>query len=73
MAFFTTTDINPSWIALPAASLAKLGAWLEAFAEKHSRRDQIAFFNSLTDAQLAARGIRRDQIAHHVFRDKMYI
>lgn len=34
-----------------------------------SRRDQIAMLGQKTDAELAALGLRRDQIVRHVFRD----
>ena len=48
-------------------------AWLEAFAEARSRRDQIAELEAKTDAELARMGLRRDRIVHHVFRDTFYL
>jgi len=50
-----------------------LRAWfvraLEAYARRRGRMDQIEALQSLSDAQLAAKGIRREQIVHYVFRD----
>ena len=46
-----------------------LWSWLETVAERGSRRADIERLNACSDAELAALGIRRDQIAHYVFRD----
>lgn len=43
-----------------------------AGAERHSRRDQIVRLEMLSDRELAERGIRRDEIARHVYRDLFY-
>lgn len=45
---------------------------IEAHAERQSRQAQILAFDALSDEELAARGLRRDQIAYHVFRDRFY-
>ena len=42
-------------------------------AETQSRSDRIAALEAKTDAELAAMGIERDQILHHVFRDRFYV
>ena len=73
MAYLTTSS------ALPAAApwrwtlsaLRALGNGLERLAEAHSRRDQIERLSALSDAQLQALGLRRDQIVAHVFRDRI--
>ena len=46
--------------------------WFEARVRIASRRDQIVALETKTDAELARMGIRRDEIALHVFRDKFY-
>ena len=39
-------------------------------ATKHARLDQIQFLESLSDEELAQRGLRRDGILAHVYRDR---
>ncbi|GHG92512.1 hypothetical protein [Pseudodonghicola xiamenensis] len=46
-------------------------AWMERVAEANSRQDQVKFLQSLSDKELAARGIRRDRIVEHVFADRL--
>lgn len=43
----------------------------EVYADAVSRKNEVSFLNSLTDAELAERGLTRDRIVHHVFRDKL--
>ncbi|MDP3340218.1 hypothetical protein [Frigidibacter sp.] len=56
-----------------SAFLARLGASFERYAERHSRADEIARFDAMSDAELAKIGVTRDGIVQHVFRDKLYI
>jgi len=51
--------------------LQALGDSLAALTEARSRRDQIERLQALSDAQLLAMGLRRDQIVAHVFRDTL--
>lgn len=46
---------------------------LVAMAEANGRVKQIDRLQSMSDAELARRGIKRDEIAHHVFRDVYYV
>ena len=41
-------------------------AWMDQLA----RTDRIDALNALSDAELAARGLRREDIARHVYRDR---
>tara|TARA_R110002049_G_scaffold58917_2_gene159777 strand:+ start:1362 stop:1658 length:297 start_codon:yes stop_codon:yes gene_type:complete len=50
-----------------------VGDWMMRIAETQSRSDRIAALEAKTDAELAAIGIERDQILHHVFRDRFYV
>ncbi|MGE4325393.1 MAG: hypothetical protein AB7E21_14825 [Pseudodonghicola sp.] len=50
-----------------------LWAWMERIAEANSRQDQIKYLQSLSDAELAQRGIKRDRIVYHVFADRIAI
>lgn len=73
MAYLTTSSTVPfaapgRWLA---TALRALGAGLEHLAEARSRRDQIEQLSALSDAQLQALGLRRDQIVAHVFRDRI--
>ncbi|CUH77744.1 hypothetical protein TRM7557_01544 [Tritonibacter multivorans] len=52
---------------------AKLADMIETVALSSSRAQLIEELNNLTDAELAAKGLRRDDIVRHVFADKMYI
>ena len=52
---------------------AKIVALLEKIANLNGRVRQVEVLNSLSDEQLKARGLTRDQIVHHVFRDCYYI
>ena len=50
---------------------ASIGEGLVAYADRRSRRALIEELNELSDSDLAARGISRDQIVAHVFRDRL--
>ena len=56
-----------------AAPLVALGNALVRLGEANSRTKQVNYLQSLSDAELAARGITRDEIAHYVFKDVYYI
>ncbi|WP_194095922.1 DUF1127 domain-containing protein [Marivivens aquimaris] len=55
----------------------KLGrAFVQAMENQHDlprRRQEIIKLNNMSDAELAQRGISREGIARHVFRDMMYV
>lgn len=69
-------------IATNAAASPLRGAWdrfvaaldrgCERIAHQRSRRAQIEALEAKSDADLARLGIRRDQIAYHVFKDLFY-
>lgn len=46
---------------------------IDSYAEARSRRDRIEALQAKSDEELARLGIRRDQIAYHVFRDLFYV
>lgn len=48
-------------------------AWMERVAEANSRLPEIRHLQSLSDAELAKRGIERDRIVYHVFADRIGI
>lgn len=52
------------------SAFSALGHGIEALAEARSRRDQIEALMRLSDEALAARGLTREGIVAHVFRDR---
>lgn len=63
-------------IDTPAEGLfARFTTWMVNLVEARARArgDEIARLNSLSDAELAALGIRRENIVQHVFRDIWYV
>lgn len=72
------TDITEHSIASGAVRarldrfFAALGQGFNAYVETRSRCGQIEALESLSDAQLAARGLKRDEIPRYVFRDLFY-
>lgn len=53
--------------------LARIFDGLVNIAENNHRVRRVKQLNALSDEELARRGLTRDQIARHVFRDVMYI
>lgn len=70
MAFISNTDFSPRLRQQIDRFFAALGQGVNAMVEARSRRDQIERLTVMSDAQLAARGIKRDQIIAYVFRDR---
>ena len=64
----TNTDLYPK-----AGVLTRLAAWvletIEQIAENNPRLVRVRKLQAMSDAQLAALRIRREDIVHHVFRD----
>ncbi len=48
-------------------ALRAIGQTIMAIPAANEKRRQIEVLNSMTDSQLAARGLRREDIARHVF------
>ncbi len=46
---------------------------MTAYADARSRRDRIEALEAKSDAELAKLGIKREDIAYHVFRDLYYV
>ncbi|REC57308.1 DUF1127 domain-containing protein [Rhodosalinus sediminis] len=56
-----------------SALFAAIGEFFTTVAASDRRLRQVDYLQSLTDAELAERGIRREEIVHHVFRDTYYV
>lgn len=48
-----------------------MAGWLDSLAKANSRIAKIEALSAMTDEQLAAKGLRREDIARYVFRDYM--
>ena len=71
MAYVSKSDIGTDLRAQMDRLFANIGQGFNAYLEARSRSGEIEFLNSLSDAELAERGISRDRIVHHVFRDRL--
>jgi len=56
-----------------SAIFTRVGELLMAFSEAQSRSHQIQRLQAMSDEALAKRGLSRDRIVHHVFRDQLYL
>ena len=52
---------------------SRLGRAIDTFAQHRSRGDEIMRLNAMSDEQLAKRGLTRETIVQHVFRDMYYL
>ncbi|MFP4327375.1 MAG: DUF1127 domain-containing protein [Paracoccaceae bacterium] len=73
MADITTHDIVPERRGGIAQIFAVLARWMVRIAESDRRVRQVEFLRNLSDEELAARGLKRENIAHHVFGDLYYL
>jgi len=64
-----TTNIPVSHGFNWAALSAWFGRAFDAYVARRARTDQIEAMNAKSDAELAAMGLRRDDIVRYVFRD----
>lgn len=71
MAYLAQTDFAPALRAQVDRFFARVGQGFNTYLECLARRDEIEYLNNLSDAELANRGLTRDQIVQHVFRDKL--
>lgn len=71
---------NSAPIAWPLGFLSAVGQAFQSVylalsiaGSYDSRMQQIDKLNALSDEELAAKGLTRDRIVHHVFRDIYYV
>lgn len=62
-----------SVLRIATSAITALGNMVVAMSNANGRVRQIEFLQSLSDADLAARGLKREEIAMHVFKDLYYI
>lgn len=56
-----------------AAFFAGIGNFLTQLGENNHRVREVERLNAMSDEALAARGLRREDIVRHVFRDLLYV
>lgn len=56
-----------------ARVLEALKNFATSYVDARSRASEIAFLESLSDAELTKRGLTRDGIVRHVFSDTFYL
>ncbi|GAA6164157.1 hypothetical protein NBRC116590_18610 [Pelagimonas sp. KU-00592-HH] len=56
-----------------AAPFVAVGNFLIAIGEANSRAEKANRLQQMSDAELAARGIKREDIVRHVFKDIYYV
>lgn len=71
MAYVTTislSDVLRSWVSRVLTTIASA---YETYVDLRSRRHAIEVLESLSDSELADRGLTRSEIVPFVFRDRM--
>lgn len=53
--------------------LAGIGTFILRIVENHPHTRQIEKLNAMSDAELAARGVTREDVVRHIFRERYYI
>ena len=72
MAYITNTNLTEGLRARIDRAWNRIMTWAENHAEMRARIARIDSLEALSDADLARRGLTRDQIVAHVFRDRMF-
>jgi uncharacterized protein YjiS (DUF1127 family) len=72
-----TVAVQQSTASLALGLLIKpfiaIGNFLIVLGENSSRMQKVKTLNEMTDEQLAAKGLTREDIVRHVFADSMYV
>ncbi|MFC3616190.1 DUF1127 domain-containing protein [Lutimaribacter marinistellae] len=74
MANITTNNpASTGFLSGISGFFAAIGNGLVKIAENDSRVQRAQTLNALSDAELAQRGLKRDEIVAHVFRSSYYV
>lgn len=60
-------------LSLLAKPFTALGHGLVAIAEANTRYQTLNKLMALSDEELSKRGLKRDQLVHHVYSDRFYL
>lgn len=69
----TRTDFSTSLLQHVKNIFNAIGRGMIKLAEANSRQHTVEKLREMSDEQLAQRGLRRDTIVQHVYRDYLYI
>lgn len=64
---------RPELAGILRRCFAAAGNALVAIAEADSRMRAVRQLNAMSDEELAERGLRREDVVHHIFSDRFYI
>lgn len=70
MAYITGNNRNDDLQSWAQGLRARIASGFSAYIERRARTGQMRALYLLSDAELAERGLTRDQIPLHVFRDR---
>ncbi|MFP4240211.1 DUF1127 domain-containing protein [Rhodosalinus sp.] len=73
MAEITADSTNTAPRSGLRAVLHAIADFFENVAASNRRLRQVQYLQSLTDEELAQRGLKRENIVHHVFCDLYYV
>ena len=73
MAYITNTAVRGSAFAPVARFFQIIGDALVRIAESNGRLRHVRALEAMSDAELAARGLKREDIVRHVFSDTFYV
>lgn len=73
MAVVEHSQYTPKFFGLIGRVVSGLGKLLTVTAYANSRAEKLAYYNQLSDAALAKRGLKREDIVRHVFPEMYYI
>lgn len=73
MAYTHETHTAPSLMAAMRRFFSNLSSSFSIAATANARLTRMERLNALTDEELAEIGLRREDIARHVFRDILYL
>ncbi|MBK1636896.1 DUF1127 domain-containing protein [Rhodovulum adriaticum] len=64
---------NTNITGLHVPTLGNLVGVFARIVENHPRSRQVATLNATSDAELARRGVTREEVIRHIFRDRYYL
>ena len=71
MAFLTDTPRAKGFTAALQSAGTSVWNWLVKVGERRARTAELSYYMSMTDEELAKRGLRREDVVRHVFRDRI--
>lgn len=68
----TNTTISIPVFSMIGRAFSAFGHWLVRIGEANPRIKAVQALNAMSDEQLAARGLKREDIVRHIFKDVYY-